>query len=158
MENEESYEDRISRALGQIRRAIDLHSRALLQRHGLTGPQLTTLREIERLQLVSVGVLANQIHLGAATVTGILDRLMERNLVCRTRDTVDRRTVLVSLTDEGRKLFASAPSQLCETFRQRLRDLPEWERNGILSALQRVAALMEPCATEPPPAGADPRV
>ncbi|MGQ0634264.1 MAG: MarR family winged helix-turn-helix transcriptional regulator [Planctomycetaceae bacterium] len=135
----------IAAALRQISRAADLHSRDLLQRHGLTGPQLATLVEIERGQPVSVGKLASQIHAGAATVTGIVDRLLERGLVCRERDADDRRTVRVSLTDAGKQLFASAPSPLCETFRERLRALPEWEQTNLLGTLQRIASMMERC-------------
>jgi DNA-binding MarR family transcriptional regulator len=145
MHRRPSVEDRIARALRQIARAIDLHSRALLQEHGLTVPQLATLLEIERQQPVSTGTLAAEIHLGSATLTGILDRLEERGLVCRTRHAGDRRSVLLSLTDLGTELFASAPPQLCDAFSRRLGQLPEWEQTSILSTLQRVAGMMEPC-------------
>jgi len=137
-------EERIARALRQIARAVDMHSRDILQRYGLTGPQLATLLEIQRLQPVSTGTLASEIHLGSATLTGILDRLEERGLVCRTRDTADRRAVLLTLTESGRQLFASAPPQLCETFGTRLAELPEWEQTAILSMLQRIAGMMAP--------------
>ncbi|MSR56068.1 MAG: MarR family transcriptional regulator [Planctomycetaceae bacterium] len=146
MNKQLSVEDRLARALRRISRAIDLHSRALLLRHGLTAPQLATLLEIERLQPVSTGTLAAEIHLGSATLTGILDRLEERGLVCRTRHAVDRRSVLLSLTNLGTRLFASAPSQLCESFQRRLGAMPDWEQNAVLSTLQRVADMMEPCS------------
>lgn len=147
MQRKFSVEDRIARALRQIVRAIDLHSRAMLQQHGLTAPQLATLLEISRLQPVSTGTLAAEIHLGSATLTGILDRLEERGLVRRTRHAEDRRSVLLSLTPQGAELFACAPSQLCEAFSTRLAELPEWEQTSLLSALQRVAGMMEPCVT-----------
>lgn len=144
MQKKLSIEDRIARALRQIIRGIDLHSRSLLQRYGLTAPQLATLLEIERLQPVSAGTLANEIHLGSATLTGVLDRLEERGLVCRTRHAGDRRSVLLTLTDRGTQLFASAPSQLCESLTRSLSALPEWEQTSILSTLQRVAHMMDP--------------
>lgn len=143
MQKKLSVEDRIARALRQIIRAIDLHSRSLLHKYGLTAPQLATLIEIERMQPVSAGALANEIHLGAATLTGVLDRLEERGLVCRTRHAGDRRSVLLTLTDLGTHLFASAPSQLCESLSSHLAELPEWEQTSILSTLQRVAHMME---------------
>lgn len=142
MDKSQSVERRIAFALRQISRSIELHSRDLLQRFGLTGPQLATLLEIERLQPISVGTLALQVHLGSATVTGILDRLMERGLVCRTPHSSDRRSILISLTDKGSRLFASAPPQLCDAFRKQLHELPEWEQTNILSTLQRVASMM----------------
>lgn len=152
-----SVEDQIARALRQISRATDLHSRALLQNHGLTAPQLATLLEIERMQPVSAGTLAAQIHLGSATLTGVLDRLEQRGLVCRTRHAGDRRSILLSLTDQGTALFASAPSQLCESFSRRLATLPEWEQTNILSTLQRVAEMMEPCGAGMNASSAPPR-
>jgi DNA-binding MarR family transcriptional regulator len=154
MHRRNSIDDEIARALRQIARAIDLHSRDILQRHGLTAPQLATMHEIERLQPVSAGTLASRIHLGSATLTGILDRLEERGLVCRTRHAGDRRSVLLSLTDLGTQLFASAPPQLCESFGRRLAALPEWEQTGILSTLQRVAGMMETCDDASESAGA----
>jgi DNA-binding MarR family transcriptional regulator len=155
MHQKHSVEERFVRALRQINRAIDLHSRALLNQHGLTGPQLAALREIERMQPVSTGVLAHEIQLGAATLTGILDRLEERGLIRRTRHEHDRRSVLLALTEEGQRLFASAPSQLSDRFRRRLAELPEWEQTQILSTLQRIAGMMDappaPSAAAPGP-------
>lgn len=146
MNRDLSVADGLARTLRRINRAIDLHSRALLLRHGLTAPQLATLMEIERLQPVSTGMLATEVHMGSATLTGILDRLEEKGLVCRTRHAGDRRSVLLSLTDSGTRLFACAPSQLCESFQRRLASIPDWEQYAILSTLQRVADMMEPCA------------
>ncbi|NLF06703.1 MAG: MarR family transcriptional regulator [Pirellulaceae bacterium] len=138
-----SLEEQIIAALRQITRAIDLHSRLLLQKYGLTIPQLASLRAIERLQPVAVGALAKKIHLGPATVTGILDRLQKRGLVSRVRGDHDRRSVVIHLTEEGAKLIAEAPSLLQDQFRHELEKLPQWERTSILATLQRIATMMD---------------
>jgi len=148
MDQRLTIEEHIVRALRQIARATDLHSRALLQQFGLTAPQLAALREIERLQPVTAGVLAARMHMGAATLTGVLDRLQERGLVGRARDTGDRRNVVLRLTPAGAELFAAAPPALAHAFTRRLHELPEWELTNILSTLQRVAGMMGPCLEE----------
>jgi len=122
-------EEQVIAALRRITRAIDLHSRLLLQKNGLTIPQLAALRAIQRLQPITVGVLARDIHLGAATVTGILGRLEKRGLITRARGDVDRRSVVVQLTDEGAKLIAEAPSLLQDRFHRELAKLEEWEQS-----------------------------
>ena len=104
-------EEQVIAALRRTR-AIDLHSRLLLQKSGLTIPQLAALQAIQRQQSVTVGVLAREIHLGAATVTGILGRLEKRGLVTRALGDVDRRSVVVQLTDEGANLALEASSLL----------------------------------------------
>ena len=50
-----SVEDQVIVALRRITRAIDLHSRGLMQQFGLTAPQLASLQAIERLQPITGG-------------------------------------------------------------------------------------------------------
>jgi DNA-binding MarR family transcriptional regulator len=130
-------------ALRRIIRAIDLHSRALVNRYGLTGPQLTLLRELVGEGELAVGELAKAIHLSQATVTGILDRLVQRGLVRRRQGDRDRRRVLVHLTQEGREMLARTPPLLQEHFTAQFAKLADWEQTQILSSLQRVVAMME---------------
>ncbi len=49
---------------------------------------------------MTAGQLAEAVRLTTGAVTGVLDRLEKAGLVRRTRDTDDRRRVIVELTDE----------------------------------------------------------
>jgi len=129
-------------SLRKITQAITLHSRDLSRRYGLTGPQLTILSEIANHQTLSVTELARYISLSQATVTDILNRLEKRGLVERTRDSADRRRVLIRITDQCREILSQAPPPLQETFVERYGALSEWEQLMILSALKRVVDLM----------------
>ncbi len=143
MSNALPLEEQVIAALRRITRAIDLHSRLLLQENGLTIPQLAALQAIQRLQPITVGALARGIHLGQATVTGILGRLENRGLVSRTRGDLDRRSVVVQLTDDGAQLVKEAPSLLQDRFHRELAKLHEWEQTMILATLQRIASMMD---------------
>ncbi len=136
-------EDQVIVALRRITRAIDLHSRGLMQQVGLTAPQLATLQAVGRLQPITAGALAKSIHLSQATLTGILSRLETRKLVSRTRSSSDRRTVVVELAEDGRLVLESAPSLLKDRFRRELLKLQEWEQTQMLATLQRIAAMMD---------------
>ena len=138
-----TLEDQVIVALRRITRAIDLHSRGLMQQVGLTTPQLAALQAIGRLQPITVGSLAKSIHLSQATLTGILTRLETRSLVSRVRSVSDRRTVVVELTEEGQAVLESAPSLLQDRFRRELLKLQEWEQTQMLATLQRIAAMMD---------------
>ena len=138
-----TLEEQVIAALRRITRAIDLHSRLLLQRHGLTTPQLAALQTTQRMQPISVGSLAREIHLSQGTVTGILSRLENRGLVVRARGNHDRRSVLVELTEAGEDLVREAPSLLQEHFHRELSRLQEWEQTMILATLQRIASMMD---------------
>jgi len=141
--NSLTLEEQVIAALRRITRAIDQHSRLLLQKYGLTVPQLAALHTIQRKHRIAVGGLAKEIHLSQGTVTGILDRLEKRGLVVRTRGNQDRRSVLVELTEAGDKLVLEAPSLLQERFHQELSRLHEWEQTMILATLQRIASMMD---------------
>ena len=130
-------------ALRRIIRAIDLRSRFLVTRYGLTGPQLIVLEELSSHDGITVGQLTRAIHLSQATVTGILDRLAKRGLISRQRNLQDKRRVHVWLTDEGKRLVADAPPLLQEEFTEQFGELEEWEQTQILSALQRVVSMMD---------------
>lgn len=130
-------------ALRRIIRAIDLHSRSLVQRYGLTGPQLVVLKELLDRSPLAVSELAALVNLSQATVTGILDRLERKQMVSRERSELDRRKVLVSPTEAAAKALAGAPPLLQEHFTAGFARLPDWQQTQILSSLQRIVALME---------------
>ncbi len=140
---ESTTADGVLIALRRIVRAIDLHSRTLMQRHGLTGPQLLVMRQLIDVPEQSVGVIADRISLSQATITGIVDRLEARRLIERRRDEADKRRVLVKLTDEGRRVADAAGPLLQEHFLERFAALADWEQSLILASLQRVVAMME---------------
>jgi len=130
-------------ALRRIIRAIDLHSRALVQRYGLTGPQLVVLKELMDHSPQPVNGLAAAVNLSQATVTGILDRLERKSMITRIRDVKDKRRVMVSPTTAAEQVLADAPPMLQEHFTDSFANLPDWEQTQILSSLQRIVALME---------------
>lgn len=161
-------------AIRRIVRAIDIHSRRLIQLHGITGPQALLLKNLLDGGEQSVGALARRVNLSQATVTDIVDRLERRGLVVRTRSVTDKRCVLVRATEAAEERIASAPPLLQEEFIARFRCLADWERSLLISSLQRVAAMMdvpdidaapvlspgalaEPGAHEPVPASAQAR-
>jgi DNA-binding MarR family transcriptional regulator len=146
MERNLTLDDSVISALRRIVRAIDLHSRQLVECFSVTGPQLIALQEMARLGQVPVGVLARNVHVSHPTMTGILDRLEKRGLVQRTRDTQDRRRMTVMPTAEGLKLLDDAPSPLQDRFRSEFCKLREWEQTQMLATLQHIAAMMD--ATE----------
>ena len=129
--------------LRRIARTIDLRSRELMSRVGLTVPQLMVLREIDKNGSHTGSALARAVSLSHATVTGILKRLEMRNLVARRRSDADRRQIVVQLTAAGKELIEVAPSPLQSRFRHRFEALESWEQSMILASLQRLVGLME---------------
>lgn len=141
--NNEYFCQQVLISLRRIIRAVDLHSRMLLQEHGLTGPQLAVLQSLGNSGEVSVGDLAKRVHLSQGTLTGILDRLSSRGFVIRRRSDTDKRRMLADITPEADQVIRHAPSLLQEQFLRELANLADWEKSQTLSSLQRIVTMME---------------
>ncbi|WP_413691818.1 MarR family winged helix-turn-helix transcriptional regulator [Psychromonas sp. KJ10-2] len=133
-------------SLRRVIRAISIHSRQLNKESGLTGPQLLVMQKIDQLDAPLAKQIAQEITLSAATVTTILDRLEKRSFIIRTRSKTDKRKVHLSLSEAGKEVLSSSPKPLQEHFIKRYKNLDEWEQSQLLSAVERIASMMD--ATE----------
>lgn len=151
-----SIDEQVVVVLRRISQAIELWSRELQRRFGLTSPQLAVLRQVAEGVNLSPTSIGEALHLSQPTVTGILQRLEEAKLIAREKSTVDRRSVLASVTDEGRALLAKAPPLLRDQFRVQMAELPDYRQSELLSALQLVAHMLQAPETEETPFFTDP--
>ena len=129
-------------ALRQIVRGIDLESKRLAQRHGITRPQALILSQLLEARELTVGELARRVNLSQATVTDILDRLEKRQLITRTRSGADKRRVFVSPATAVAKIFQDTPALLETNFASAFKKLDPPEQRQIVDTLTRVAALL----------------
>jgi|YNPNPStandDraft_1061719.scaffolds.fasta_scaffold06182_2 DNA-binding MarR family transcriptional regulator len=115
-----------------------------LARLGLTFPQFIALNALERFEGVCrMGPLAEAALQSAASMTGIVDRLLERGLVRRKRHPEDRRSVLVELTEQGRALLEEVREARRREVRRLLEVLPEAERRRLREIIGLLVAAME---------------
>jgi DNA-binding MarR family transcriptional regulator len=138
-----SISDNVMIALRKIMQAIELNSKQLFKRVGLTGPQLVILQEVSRHGEVTAGEIARAVSLSQATVTGILERMEKRGLLARQRSERDKRRIMVRITEPGRKILDEAPPLMQEAFVEKFSSLQAWEQTMILSALQRLVSIMD---------------
>jgi DNA-binding MarR family transcriptional regulator len=132
------------RAIRRILRRVALHSRGMSRDLGLTLPQVLVLRVIgESSGPPTAREVATRVQLSPATVSGILDRVERLGLIARTRSTIDRRRVLLTLTDQGRERIRDTPAPLQEEFAARVSVLPPSEQRDLLRSLEVVVKLLE---------------
>ena len=127
--------------LRKITQAVDLHSKYLNKNFGLTGPQLIIPQELSDGELTVSG-LARRISLSQGTVTDIIHRLEKKELIIRRRSNLDKRRVLITLSEKCKDLLALAPPPLQETFTNSFSQIEEWEQLMILSSMNRIVKMM----------------
>ncbi|MDP4084374.1 MAG: MarR family transcriptional regulator [Bacillota bacterium] len=71
----------------------------------LTNDQHYILRYIYHAKECTSSLLAEEFEVNKSAITAIINRMVDRTLIQRTRDKNDRRVVYLSLTEEGNQLF-----------------------------------------------------
>jgi DNA-binding MarR family transcriptional regulator len=144
----EALERRVFRLTEALRRRFARH----LAQYGLTPPQFITLCSLAQSAEKSsrMGPLAAAAFQSAASMTGIVDRLLERGLVRREQDPQDRRSVVVVLTEEGERLLREIREERRRDMVHLLRRLPAEDQAQLSGILER---LLEGLEEENPPQG-----
>ena len=107
---------------------------------GLSLAKLNALRHlVEADAPMSLGQLAEKIACVKSNVTQLVDRLENDGLVKRLPDPSDRRSVLASVTDEGRARFASGNAALVTVEADLIAQLPSQVKSSV-SSLSSFAA------------------
>lgn len=134
---------RILIALRRIMHFVDAYSKKLAVEHHITGPQLICLYSIVKEGPLTLSELGRRVSLSMSTVNGIVDRLDYKGLIVRERKDRDRRKVLITATDAGKKLTSQAPLPLQDRLAHAIAQLPELEQVSIALSFERVVEMME---------------
>ncbi len=115
----------------------------------LTVPQFRTLGFLGRQPGASLSALAEHIGLTLPAVSTLVDGLVERKLVTRSRPPDDRRRITLTLTDQGQATLevthAAAEARLAD----RLAVLSAGERQLVVQALEALRPLFASHQPEP---------
>jgi DNA-binding MarR family transcriptional regulator len=106
-------------------------------RFRLTPPQFYTLLSLEQADEMKMSDLAEATQQSAASLTGVVDRLVDKQLVERSRPQKDRRQVVVLVTQRGRELISEIRQDRRDRMQAALRQLSEAEIETLLHLLDR---------------------
>lgn len=104
-------------ALLQAREATMVHFRPSLHEIGLTEQQWRIIRILSENEELESNQLADLSCILKPSLTGIINRMIEQNLIKKRKDLDDQRISLVSLTDQGKKCFAAQVIKMEEIYR-----------------------------------------
>lgn len=128
------------RVLWALDHRLETLSRRMESRIGVTAPQRFTLRLVGRFPDSSAGHIASLLAIHPSTLTGVIKRLQQRNLLERNADSADRRRALLRLTEEGRRLDANRGGSVEAALR---RALGRFDAEQLETAKQVLTAISE---------------
>jgi DNA-binding MarR family transcriptional regulator len=104
----------------------------------LTTTQFAALAKLAELGAMSQNQLGRATAMDAATVKGVVGRLVARRLVATAPDGDDRRRLVVTLTPEGREVYDRVVPQALEATRLTLEPLVPEEREAFVALLRKL--------------------
>ncbi len=144
---------RAGAVLDAFRRIVQVlreSSRAAEQELGVTGAQLFVLTTLRDGGALSINELAARTRTHQSTVSVVVKRLVEAELVRRQTSDVDARRVELSLTPRGRALLTRAPMAAQERLVAAVEGLPARERATLAKTLERIVSTMAASEGAPP--------
>ncbi len=138
-------------ALRRILRATELNARQLASQTGLTPSQLIVLQIVAREGKALPSTVARGVRLTQATVTSLVDKLVDAGLVTRRRDTEDRRRNWIEMTVAGRERIEQSPDLLHDRFAASFEALDDWQQSMLVAALEQVSSMLDAGALDAAP-------
>jgi DNA-binding MarR family transcriptional regulator len=108
----------------------------------LTNDQHYILRYIYRAGECTSTELADAFEVNKSAITAMINRMVDRELIKRTRDEDDRRVVYLTLTDEGNKLFEKKEEKISELVKSFITKFEEKEIQDFLKTYEKLAAIL----------------
>lgn len=93
------------RELARAYQAFSAFSEAQVRQFDLTPAQFDVIATLGGSNGMSMGELGEKTLITKGTLTGVIDRLAQKQLVCRETPSDNRRTVVVQLTSAGQQKF-----------------------------------------------------
>ena len=124
--------------LRRLMRAVYLDSLKTSQRFGLTGPQSAVLRALSAWGPLSSASLSRTLYVTPSNITGIIDRLVKKDLVERIKKEGDRRVTLISLTESGQDISAQLPDPIEKKLMKGLASLTPEHARWLAEAMHEI--------------------
>lgn len=105
---------------------------------GVTAMQFAALARLAELGPLSQNQLGRETSMDAATIKGVVDRLVRQGLVESVPDPEDRRRLTVTLSQSGRAHFEATKATALEVSERTLAPLSARERTRLFALLSQL--------------------
>jgi len=137
---------RIEEMLTAIKRIVSLikqnFERDFKKMH-VTQSQILVMRVLNQYGDMKISDISRELDLSNSTVSGIIDRLVEKKIVKRKRSEEDRRIVMISLAEEYRQPVKKQLNAFANKMRRALSTTTEEDLDSIMQGLEKLERILE---------------
>lgn len=142
MKSRDHNMDRIQTAITDTFRRIVPEMMAF-QELGLTGPQYHLISNLGQNCPCKITELADNLEVKPSAITVMIDRLAQHGFVSRHYSASDRRVVLITLTDEGKRVLELAQNKAKAVMRQYFSRLEPGELEQLANLHEKLADIVQ---------------
>lgn len=124
-------------------RAAQRHSNWIEKQCGVTGAQLWVMQELRESPGLRVGDVAERLAIHQTTTSNLVDTLVKKGYVTKTRDTQDQRVVKLALSDSGEGVITRAPMPARGLLPESLQKLDAKQLRELNNSLQALLDVIE---------------
>lgn len=123
-----------------LRQVSQRHAALFMARMGedITPMQWAAMAKLHEVGPTSQNLLGRMTAMDAATIKGVVDRLMKREFIGTTSDALDARRRLIALTDEGRAFVLKHYDAAFEISRETVAPLEPEECKTFIRLLEKL--------------------
>ena len=138
----EVFSKRMIELMPQCIRGFSRHEHNYLSRGEITMPQFWVLECLSKCEGRLMSEIADFLGVSRPAATGLIDRLINQELVRRDNTPDDRRTVRISITPQGRKIVKNVWEQKRRTLVKVFSQLSARDREEHIKILERAVEIL----------------
>jgi DNA-binding MarR family transcriptional regulator len=142
-----SLEARVFIALLSAADRLSQGAESLVRKYGLTGTQYNVLRILRGAEPTGMACkgISDRMISHDPDMTRLLDRMDQRGLITRERQTDDRRVVKTRITSQGLEILKKLDAPIQELHKRQFRDIGAARLQTLAAALEEVIAKTPEC-------------
>jgi DNA-binding MarR family transcriptional regulator len=138
-----SHTKQIIFSIRRLIQASELYSKELNKKYQISAAQLNCILTLFEHGSLPLSQIAKHMMVKSSTVTGVVDRLENKGLAERMRNSPDRRVITIRLTEAGKKLAQNAPPPIQQKIIDGLKKTESTKKEQIVNALNTLTDMLD---------------
>lgn len=145
MKEKSGYEDiiNIEKYLRKVDYIIRVKGREILNDFNITIPQFTALQILIHNGELTIGELSKKMSLACSTITDLVDRMENNELVVRKKDEKDKRVVRIEVLPLGHEIVGKVLEERVKYLEMKTSELTEEEKSSLSEGLESLYNAMK---------------
>lgn len=145
MKEKSGYEDiiNIEKYLRKVDYIIRVKGREILNDFNISIPQFTALQILIYNGELTIGELSKKMSLACSTITDLVDRMENNELVVRKKDEKDKRVVRIEVLPLGHEIVGKVLEERVKYLEMKTSELTEEEKSSLSEGLESLYNAMK---------------